>query len=91
MEKNSSLTSGGSYWNLSTWNYLEFDRENSEDNYEFSGAEKRALNTHIQLDTIVLQRENPRVFTSLRIKSYSGTWVQCTTILYQHRTTDEYK
>ena len=34
-------------------NYLI--QENSEDNYKFSSAEKSTLNTHVQLDTIVLQ------------------------------------
>ena len=47
-----------------TWNLIQ---ENSEDNYEFSSAEKSTLNTHIQLDTIVLQWENPSVFASLQI------------------------
>ena len=51
------------------WNLIQ---ENSEDNYEFSSAEKRALNTRT-LWTIVLRSENPSVFASLWIYDYSGT------------------
>ena len=45
-KKVSFLTRGGSYWDSSTkiiWNLIQ---GHSEDNYEFSSAEKRALNTH---------------------------------------------
>ena len=40
------------------WNLTQ---TNSEDNYEFSSAEKRALNTH------TLYIENANVFANLRI------------------------
>ena len=44
------------------WNLIQ---ENSEDNYDFSSAEKRALNTLTH--RTLLRQENPRVFASLRI------------------------
>ena len=43
--ENTSSTSSGSYWDSSTWTYLEFEPKNSEDNCETSYAERRALNT----------------------------------------------
>ena len=45
-KKNSSLTSGGSYWDSSLKIILNLIQEKSEDNYEFSSAEKHVLNTH---------------------------------------------
>ena len=39
--KGTSLTSGGSYWDSSTWTYLEFEPKHSEDNCETSNAETR--------------------------------------------------
>ena len=66
-EKSSSFTSGGSYWNLSTKNYLEFDSRKFRRQFGILKCwEARSKHTHT-LDTIVLRWKNPSVFASLRI------------------------
>ena len=52
--KSISLTSSGSYWNMSTWTYLKFEPKNSEDNCETSNAERRVLNTHTGHFTVII-------------------------------------
>ena len=52
--KNTFLTSSGSYWDSSTWIYLEFEPKNWEDNCETSNAERRALNTHTGHFTVII-------------------------------------
>ena len=54
--KSASLTSSGSYWDSSTWTYLEFEPKNSEDNSETSNAQRRALNTHTGHFTVKLSK-----------------------------------
>ena len=44
--ESTSLTSSGSYWDSSTWTYVEFEPKNSEDNCKTSYTERLALNTH---------------------------------------------
>ena len=50
------LTSSGSYWDSSTWTYLEFEPKNSEDNCETSNAERRALNKHTGHFTVIISK-----------------------------------
>ena len=54
--ESSSLTSSGSYWDSSTWTYLEFAPKTSEDNCEITNAERRALNTHTGHFTVIISK-----------------------------------
>ena len=54
--KSTSLTSSGSYWDSSSWTYLEFEPKTSEDNCEITNAERHAVNTHTGDFTVIISK-----------------------------------
>ena len=55
------------------WNLIQ---ENSDDNFEFSSAEKRALNTHTHTGHYSFTVKKIQAFSLPYGFSYRGTWVQ---------------
>ena len=54
--KGTSLTSGGSYWDSSTWTYLEFEPKHLEDNCETSNAERRVAKHTKWTFTVIISK-----------------------------------
>ena len=71
--ESTSLTSSGSYWDSSTWTYLEFEPKNSKDNCETSYAERRAPNTHTGHFTVIISKRF-HFFVVLELHCRAWVW-----------------
>ena len=76
-KKNTSfiITNSVSYWDSSTWTYLEFEHKNSEDNCETSNAERRALDTHT-LSLLCYSGVEVKLEFDMLITTYLTLWIR---------------
>ena len=76
-KKSSSFTSGGSYWNLSTKNYLEFDSRKFRRQFRILKCwEARSKHTHTHTGHYSFTVKKIQAFSLPYGFSYRGTWVQ---------------